>query len=249
MEQNYYNDELYHYGTKGMKWGVRRYQNADGSLTPAGEKRYGGSEVGRAKLAYKSAKKDYNDAFNAYNNKRHQAFSLSKKKRQANNERFENAMNKADAMNKAKADLKNAKNTAKAEKIYSKQGERQGRADFYKNKADTEFKSYDDTAKAFDKTAARLDKEGKYLRAEASRKTAEAIRKTGEKRVEEYRKTAESLMERSNYYGQKASKFTSKKNVTVGKDRINAVLKSSRKEGYKYQELAFEIAQEWEKES
>jgi hypothetical protein len=31
--------ELYHAGVKGMKWGVRRYQNKDGSLTPAGKKR------------------------------------------------------------------------------------------------------------------------------------------------------------------------------------------------------------------
>lgn len=34
-------DELYHYGIKGQRWGVRRYQNEDGSWTPAGKKRYG----------------------------------------------------------------------------------------------------------------------------------------------------------------------------------------------------------------
>lgn len=33
-------DDLRHWGIKGMKWGVRRYQNPDGSLTAAGKKRY-----------------------------------------------------------------------------------------------------------------------------------------------------------------------------------------------------------------
>ena len=33
-------DELTHHGIKGMKWGVRRFQNKDGSLTPAGKRRY-----------------------------------------------------------------------------------------------------------------------------------------------------------------------------------------------------------------
>ena len=37
------NNELKHSGIKGMRWGVRRWQNKDGSLTPAGKKRYDGS--------------------------------------------------------------------------------------------------------------------------------------------------------------------------------------------------------------
>ena len=40
LVEKYYN-ELYHHGITGMKWGVRRYQNKDGSLTSAGKRRYG----------------------------------------------------------------------------------------------------------------------------------------------------------------------------------------------------------------
>ena len=35
-------DELKHYGIKGQKWGVRRYENEDGTLTPEGKERYYG---------------------------------------------------------------------------------------------------------------------------------------------------------------------------------------------------------------
>ena len=34
------NNVLYHHGIKGQKWGVRRFQNKDGTLTPAGKERY-----------------------------------------------------------------------------------------------------------------------------------------------------------------------------------------------------------------
>ena len=40
-------NELYHWGIKGMKWGVRRYQNKDGSLTDIGHKKKG-NKVGQA---------------------------------------------------------------------------------------------------------------------------------------------------------------------------------------------------------
>lgn len=52
------NKELMHHGTKGMRWGVRRYQNKDGSLTAAGKKRYNKElaeiKAEKAKLAAKN---------------------------------------------------------------------------------------------------------------------------------------------------------------------------------------------------
>lgn len=45
-----YSDEFYHYGVKGMKWGVRRYQNYDGTLTAAGKRRKHRGEDGNLEL-------------------------------------------------------------------------------------------------------------------------------------------------------------------------------------------------------
>lgn len=42
-------EDVCHHGIKGQKWGVRRYQNPDGSLTPEGYKRYAESNLRKAK--------------------------------------------------------------------------------------------------------------------------------------------------------------------------------------------------------
>lgn len=69
MNSTYYNDiELYHYGAKGMKWGIRRYQNKDGSLTPAGKKRYYDTpELNKQKSEMEFAKAKRKEAVKAVN--------------------------------------------------------------------------------------------------------------------------------------------------------------------------------------
>lgn len=88
----YNTDYLAHHGILGQKWGVRRYQNEDGSLTPAGKSRYTnadkvsekksamdslkneyksstGLDRKISKLKYKEAKKDYRKELNKENEK------------------------------------------------------------------------------------------------------------------------------------------------------------------------------------
>lgn len=55
----YCTTELYHHGIKGQRWGIRRYQNEDGSLTEEGKKRYQTDEKFKSKYDQYISRKEF----------------------------------------------------------------------------------------------------------------------------------------------------------------------------------------------
>lgn len=70
------NNELYHYGVQGMKWGVRRYQNKDGSLTPLGKRHAKAALKGLYDMRTKSNERA--EAYDVYNTMNRKALKESK---------------------------------------------------------------------------------------------------------------------------------------------------------------------------
>lgn len=107
-------NELYHHGVKGMHWGVRRYQNEDGSLTEKGKKRYGINDtdskevtaVKTAKANYKLAKKQYSKDYNDFYYK---SFPFTKQGQINSNKRFMKATLSAGEMHIKKEEYKRLK--------------------------------------------------------------------------------------------------------------------------------------------
>lgn len=96
-----------HYGVPGMKWGVRKAVPTSSTY----------KNVQATKTQYKQAKKDYNKSFNKaynYSNLHPIGQYTNKKKKAESNRRWNDAYDKADALEKAKTSYKQAKHERKA---------------------------------------------------------------------------------------------------------------------------------------
>lgn len=99
-------DSLCHYGIFGMHWGVRRFQNKDGSLTPEGRKHYYGSEMTRNEKLKMT--RDRNAEINAKKQKlvaKGDKQALYKNRALFTDEEYDEAMKRADKFEKTKNDL------------------------------------------------------------------------------------------------------------------------------------------------
>lgn len=123
-----WDSELYHHGILGQKWGIRRFQNKDGTRTPAGEKRRLRLEQKQTKKEAKAEKnKRVSDMSNEELESRIKRLRMEKEYRELNTSKLSRAVDYVRKFNKERAENKERKS-----KLISAQNDKKRLSIFYK---------------------------------------------------------------------------------------------------------------------
>lgn len=197
LEAELTEEELQHWGIKGMKWGQRRYQNKDGSLTPAGQKRYN--------KEMEKLKKDQAKLKEA------QRIQKNKQRTQSKLDKLEAAKKKLKEDQKALADEKKGKK--KPEDIEETPEQRKERL-LKSTNAKELYKHKDElTSAEIDERIKRID-----LEAKLHGKIVEEHKQTGREKFNEWAKeTSETIESATNLYKKVDNAYSSVASSAIGK--------------------------------
>ena len=177
-EGMYLDDTLAHHGILGQKWGIRRWQNEDGSLTEAGKKKYGSVENLNANRTLKDIAKDQKLTIKL--DRANKKLAIQRAKQQLTEVKRLSEQDKT-AIKKAQADRSRLKLEAKEHEEAKRLAEKnRKKAEAEKIAAEKERKAAEKERKAEEKEQARINEK---LRKEQERKDAKAMREEQKKRT------------------------------------------------------------------